>query len=248
MSRKTVAVVGAGLVGRLAGWAAMLSGYTPVLFYRGPYNRSVPRGFVYLHERCELPLDEDELLVDNFGTAEEYARRVYGDSEVKTSFWDTGPKVIYDPEQAISILEILQEGMLARSEFNHAHDVFSLLSNGGFDKVIVTIPVDKLFPEINFKSRLAYVRSFDAGDDVPNCCFYSGSPATSWHRAGVIFGRGFYEYTSRVVDGTTEVTKVVESDAAPPAIDNVLFTGRFGSWTKQLAHESFTEVLEWLSQ
>jgi len=248
MAKKTVAIVGAGLVGRLAGWAAMLSGYKPTLIYRGPYGMYVPRGYVYLHEKCELPLVEHLLTVDNFGTAEGYAQKVYGDPSLPTSFWDTGPRTIYHPAQALRLLEILQQGMTMRFDASGIKDITELLERGRFDKAIVTIPINQLFPGVNFRYVTGSVTSFPVEESTPNFCVYSGSPATSWNRAGTMFGVGFHEYPN-ALEGAFPITKIIKNTEPRivPDYDGVLFTGRYGKWTGQLAHESFKEVLEWLA-
>ncbi|KKL55749.1 hypothetical protein LCGC14_2252260, partial [marine sediment metagenome] len=88
------------------------------------------------------------------------------------------------------------------------------------------------------------VFSLDAGEVLKNFCIYSADQSIPWYRAGSMFGYAFREFPY-AVPGHRVITKVVPGDNVP-TYRYVLFTGRFGKWTKQLSHESYKEVLNWL--
>ena len=248
-----VAVVGGGLVGRLAAWAAMLSGHTPTIFDRMA-TAVAPRGFVFLHEPCSLPLTPQAITVIMSGPLGEkgrraYAKKVYDNVELadQVSFEKYKGTVLgYDPAEALSILNGLQHGMVQDVNFETLDEVKLLLET--HERVVFTLPINKFVPGIWLSKRGSVgVYPLDAGEKLRNFCVYSSDPNIPWCRAGAMFGFAFREF-SYVVPGHRVIEKVVEGPR-PQVVPHhaILFTGRFGKWTKQLAHESFEETLNWLS-
>ena len=242
-----VAIIGGGLVGRLAAWATMQTGHTPTIFDRMP-EAVTPRGFVYLHDNCGLPLTPQRIhVIETGGNRFDYAYKVYGDSFHEVSFGKyTGVHEGYDPAELLNILNGLQHGMVKDMNFENLAEILNLRQD--YDRLIVTLPANRLFPKMNFPSIKGSVGVFplDAGEVLKNFCIYSADQSIPWYRAGSMFGFAFREFPY-VVPGHRVITKVVKGDDKLPEIENVLFTGRFGKWTKQLSHESHEEVLAWLT-
>ena len=240
-----VAIIGGGLVGRLAGWAAMQAGHTPTIFDRMA-EAVTPRGFVYLHTTCDLPLTPQRIhVVETGGNSYQYADKVYGNSSHEVSFGKyTGVHEGYNPAELLNILNGLQHGMVKDMNFENIVEILNLRQD--YDRLIVTLPANRLFPKMNFPSIKGSVGVFplDAGEVLKNFCIYSADPGIPWYRAGSMFGFAFREFPY-VVPGHRVIIKVVPGDIVPEH-DDVLFTGRFGKWTKQLSHESHEEVLDWL--
>ncbi|KKL08747.1 hypothetical protein LCGC14_2572790, partial [marine sediment metagenome] len=99
---------------------------------------------------------------------------------------------------------------------------------------------------LNFPSIRGSVGVYplNAGEVLKNFCVYSADINIPWYRAGAMFGYAFREFP-HVVPGHRVVIKVMSGNTVPEH-KYVLFTGRFGKWTKQLSHESYEEVLNWL--
>jgi hypothetical protein len=252
-----VAVVGAGMVGRLAAWAAVLDGHDVTLFDREADRLpTYPLGFVFLHEDCELKLTPQPIRVYHTGDADGYSRKVYGESRHPTSFGRYGELEGYSPKDAL-------EALLARTppvealRFDRMEDVLALRYS--FDRVVSTIPLRSLLRAGDYPSTVATLRCFPATaqkDLEENTCVYNGNPQDPWHRGGAMFGWVFFEYamdmpTAVALHGQANpvisLVKVVEG-AKPPRAKNVLLTGRYGAWRKMLMSESFREVLAWLGE
>ena len=247
-----VAIIGGGLVGRLAAWAVMQSGHSSTIFDR-MYEKvaKAPRGFVYMHEACGLPLRPQLVTVIEQGTAEEYTKKVYqGGPSAPTagevSFGKYGGvRECYDPGELLGILNGLQHGMVQEHNFVDLEEILNLLYE--YDRLVFTLPINS-FIKGNWPFRKGSVGAWplDPGEEgMANFCVYNSSPEIPWHRSGAMFGWAFREFPA-VVPGHQPIIKVIDGDK-PPTYKNVLFTGRFGAWRKkQLSHESYTEVLNWL--
>lgn len=240
-----VAIIGGGLVGRLAAWATMQAGHTPTIFDRMT-EAVTPRGFVYLHTNCGLPLTPQRIhVIETGGVASQYAHKVYGDSFHKVSFGKySGVHEGYDPAELLNILNGLQHGMVKDANFKDIVEIMELRYS--YDKLIVTLPANRLFPDLRLPSVKGSVGIYplNDGEVLKNFCIYSADPGVPWYRSGSMFGYAFREF-STVIPGHRIITKVVPGDEVNPR-QNILFTGRFGKWTKQLSHESYEEVLNWL--
>mgnify|MGYP001580167453 CR=1 FL=1 len=240
-----VAVIGGGLVGRLATWAAMLNGHTPTIFDRIP-EAIIPRGFVYLHDNCELPLTGQSISVITTGAEEGYSLKVYGNSNQSTSFkhYAIYDEVVgYSPTECLNILNGVQHGMVKDVNFENLDEILTLRES--YDRVIFTLPIT-MFCKGNFPSIKGSVGVYklNEGEVLNNFCIYSGNLGIPWSRSGSMFGYAFREFPT-VVAGHRVIIKVQPGDK-PPTHTSVLFTGRYGSWTKQLSTESFREVMNWV--
>jgi hypothetical protein len=238
-----VAVVGGGFVGRLAAWAVMQSGDAPTIIDKtaSPF---APRGFVFLHQRCNLPLDEHVIRIGAQGDAQEYARKVYADPDYKTSFGlYNGLRVGYSPAEALRTLVDLQEGMVQVRNVGLWDEVLRLRDE--YDRVIFTLPA-RNFLQGGWFFNNGWVDVEAADPRRPNYCVYNSNPEIPWHRAGTMFGTHFKEFATYMADCQL-IKKVIPIDRGLPQYDNVLLTGRFATWSKQLVHESYEEVLRWLN-
>lgn len=242
-----VAIIGGGLVGRLAAWASMQTGHTPTIFDRMP-EAVTPRGFVYLHDSCGLPLVPHTIyVVETGGSSADYAMKIYGNPDHEVSFGRfTGQMNGYEPAELLNILNGLQHGMIKDVNFKGIDEI--LLLRGEYDRVVMTLPANRFFPSLSFPSIKGSVGVFplNEGEVLKNFCVYSADLGIPWYRSGSMFGYAFREFAT-VIPGHRTIIKVVLGDKPPP-FNDVLFTGRFGKWTKQLSHESHQEVLTWLSR
>jgi hypothetical protein len=231
----------------------MLAGHTPVIIDR-EREATPPRGFFYLHDNCNLPLTPQAIQVyKTGGTSAEYSQKVYGGVNDNVSFGkNIGQRSGYDPAEALNILNGLQNGMVKQRSIRSFHEtVLSLRED--YARVIFTLPINRFLPGTwKYQENSVEVFKLDEGEDLQNFCVYSADSGIPWYRAGAMFGYAFREFPY-VKDGCRVVTKVIGGGSmigggsALPAYKNFLFTGRFGSWSKQLAHESFQQVLNWLT-
>lgn len=243
-----IAVIGGGLVGRLAAWAVMQSGHSPVIFDRMD-TAVTPRGFVFLHDPCGLPMKAETIHILEQGTAEAYAEKVYDGrlTGKQVSFGKyAGVREGYQPAEALAMLNGLQHGMVKDRNFENWDEILELREN--FERVIFTLPINRFF-EGRWLSRRGSVASFklDEGEVLKNFCVYNSNPDIPWHRAGSMFGYAFYEYPV-VISGHQPIVKVQPGGSLLPSVERVLFTGRFGRWNKDiLSHHAYEQVLEWLA-
>lgn len=241
-----VAVIGGGLVGRLAAWAVMQSGHAPTIFDRMTTAKP-PRGFVYLHDSCDLPLRRSHTItVINQGTAREYAEKIYGNPDHPVSFGKYEYENGFEPAEALGILNGLQHGMWKDANFESLEEIETQLGDE-FERVVFTLPINRFV-----KGTWPHVKGsvgtwpLDPGEDLGNFCVYNSNPDIPWHRSGAMFGWAFREFPT-VVPGHLPITKVAAGAAPLPKKEGWLFTGRFGAWrNKALSHDSYDEVLEWL--
>lgn len=243
-----VAIVGGGLVGRIAAWGVMQVGHCPVI-YDQMYDKiaKTPRGFVYEHSDLDLPLTPQKVWVTYQGTAEEYAKKVYngvltGD-EVSFGKWFYTDQA-YDPGDVLNWLNGLQHGMVVERGFEDMAEILELRET--HDRVIFTLPLNR-FVKGNFPSVRGSVGAWkvDPGEVLQNHCVYNSNPDIPWYRSGAMFGWAFREFSKPIINHQP-IVKVMPGDG-PPEHENVLFTGRFGRWDKgELSHLTYDRVIKWL--
>ena len=239
-----VAVVGGGMVGRIAAWGVMQAGHAPTIFDRTEYAL-VPRGFVYIHDNMDLPLTEQRIFVQLQGSATEYSKKVYGGKlpieEVSFAKF-SGEQIGYDPAQMLGMLNGIQHGMREDRNFENFEEVKALFYEG-YEKIIFTLPLN-LFFKGNYPSVRGCVGTWplNAGENLENWCVYNACEGIPWYRAGAMFGYAFREFPKKIA-GHQPITKVIDGDP-PPEIVDVTFTGRFGAWRKKaLSHETYIDAI-----
>jgi len=243
-----VAIIGGGLVGRVASWAVMQAGACPVIYDRMEHAIT-PRGFVYIHDPIDLPLTPSAVDVACQGNEIEYAQKVYGagtEASVVSFGKFSGKQLCYDPAQLLGMLNGLQHGMRVDRNFEDLDEILALREEG-FEKIIFTLPLNR-FVKGNFPSIRGSVGTWplNEGEVLNNWCVYNSSPDIPWYRSGAMYGYAFREFP-KVIAGHQPIVKVLDGDS-PPEIPGVLFTGRFGRWSKRaLSHDTYYETLKWLS-
>jgi hypothetical protein len=227
----------------------MQAGHQPVILDR-MQEAKAPRGFVYLHENMDLPLTPRKIHVLEQGTAEDYARKVYGDkaSATEVSFGKfSGWHVGFEPAELLNILNGIQHKMVVDANLGTRDEVFELIQREGFEKTVFTLPVNK-FWEGNYPFTYGSVGSWklNEGEVLNDFCVYNANPGIPWYRSGSMFGYAFREFPTDLNDHL-RLVKVLDGDG-PPEIHGVLFTGRFGKWSKKaLSHDTYHETMKFLS-
>lgn len=240
-----VAILGGGYVGRIAAWACLNAGATPFIFDR-EQEAKAPTGFVYLHDRMDLPLRAESLEVSYLGTAEEYAMKLYGDPKHSNSFRNRlgSEEIIYSPKQALDLINGYTHSQVRLGELKPSNETVEQLLEG-YDKVIWTLPRTLLEPDLKYV--VASVVTYPEEVRLPNHCVYSSDADIPWSRAGSMFGYAFYEFP-RAVPGHRQVIKVIPEKLPETSHQGrTLYTGRYGSWTKMLGHEVYDHVRDYLT-
>jgi hypothetical protein len=195
----------------------------------------------------QLPLSQKLIEVINQGTKEEYAEKIYGDKTVNTSFAKYSTEVIFDPSEALNILNGLQHRMVVDRTFTSWDNVIELMQRENYEKLIFTLPLNKFFRKYNYPYIKGSVGSWklNEGEVLENFCVYNSNPDIPWVRSGAMFGYAFREFPTDLT-GHTPIIKVMDGDPTPEC-EGVLFTGRYGKWDKSaLSDDTYWEVRNWL--
>jgi hypothetical protein len=150
----------------------------------------------------------------------------------------------YDPAELLGFLNGLQHGMVHDCNFETLDEVLEMREE--YDKIVFTLPL-RNFTKGNFPSTTGCVGTWplDPGENLDNFCLYNANIEIPWYRSGAMFGWAFREFPT-MISGHVPIVKVLDGDK-PPVHENVLFTGRFGKWSKTaLSHETFYETIYWL--
>lgn len=241
----------------MAAYGALAAGYRDIAIYdrapKEPDGRTA--GVFYLHHHCDIPnIPSATLKTHGVGTAREYAQKLYGNPNQRTSF----------PEQ--SRFDVVYDGMYAlrwlwESFRNHIVQMtvtapMLLASHEAFDRVVSTVPLDVLYGTTIYKSVSAYIATAPA-DPTAAYVEYHGEFDNPLYRASAVFGREALEFIPGF-DATLHVLpdyqlhvvkKVIPARCLPNLGDNILFAGRYGAWDKTcLTHDVYHRVKEWLSE
>lgn len=243
----------------MAAHAALNSGYNDITLYdpapKQPDGRSA--GVFYLHDHCDIP-NIPYVTVKTYGegTAEEYARKLYGDASVRTSFpTQSRFDVVYDGMYVMDWLWRVFSGYIRPIAIERTYSLINACAI--YDRVISTMPLDKLYGNAMCPSVSAYIATAPAGVDLAYVEYY-GDPLNPLYRASAVFGREALEFIPgfdprKIIDPSAhqlhKVKKVLPM-RQPLTIghDRLLFAGRYGAWDKKcLTHNVYHNVKEWLS-
>jgi hypothetical protein len=262
-----VMVLGAGPAGLLAAHAGVRAGLEVVIFSSGAM-KSTMYGAQYLHRDipgvpCGVP---HEITVRLTGTAEDYRKKVYGDS----STGPVSPTVLGNPHLAWNIRQaydwlwekyspLIEPLHLMRESASYFYD-HSLTD---YDFHFSTIPLRQLCAtgmgeqSHNWESQ----QIFAIGDapelgimcPIPTPDFtleYNGTSDVGWYRAARIFGHTTCEWPAH---GRRPPLMNLASVTKPLSTTCTCFPrwqrlGRYGKWKKGvLAHHAFEEVEAYLA-
>jgi len=242
---------------------------------------SVTAGCVYLHETCGLPDDalrmqRHSTLVLPYGDGGNldriYHMKIWGlhkpfeRNSVSPLVEDNDredvivPAVrdIWDMNRALDWLRARYEPTLFVGSVDR-DAVLNFLTDG--DKVISTIPLGVLFPEIRLESAVAYSYQQRVGDSAQSYTVYNVDPSTDWYRMASMFGRLSIEYVEALSLLLPEPGKVAKFkkvvtyhhvDELARGMDGgtgrLLLVGRWGRWQRgYLSHQAYTDVVRWAS-
>lgn len=257
-----VAVLGSGPSGLMAAHVCAEAGHEVTIFSK-TREPSPLNGAQYLHVPIPgLTNDQPDGLVrfHKVGTAEGYAKKVYGDPFAPTSWalfpegdrpmWSTAnvyEKLHRDWYEKINTVTIDDKWL---DYLEERRDMFAFVISA------IPCPVICKNPEHQFPYATVTFESHDYRDANmgEHYIYYSGSETDLWYRSSHVGGLGWYEYgdgqaPGSFKDGTERVfwrgRKPLDTDCN--CRPRILRVGRFGEWKKGiLLHNAFFKTLDGL--
>jgi hypothetical protein len=244
-----IAVLGCGPAGLLVAHACARAGVAYDVL-----SRKVPSrigGAQYLHQAIPdltSPDPDGEVTFIKWGNAVNYKAKVYGEADVRTSWFDyhSGTYPVWNMAAAYRWLwEAYQDRILDVSVDWRSLNGICL----DYNYVFSTVPYPALVPLNNpwtFESQVAYIKTEDPGLIEDMTIIYNGERATPWYRASCIFGLSSTEWTHDPRNHDSEaqvvvVRKPLRTDCT--AWPHIFKFGRYGRWEKGvLIHHAFEQA------
>lgn len=245
-----VCILGCGPAGLLAAHACAGLGVEPVIVSRKV--KSVIGGAQYLHIPVPgITRGEPEGHVDfvKAGKANVYARKVYGDGTVSTS-WDdyaSGFHGIWSIREAYDRMWELYQSQI-KDDAVGAEELEEIMHHGGYDLVVSSINAQALCydPSHDFTHQKVEIVQESYAPNMT--IIMDGTEQHEWYRSSRIFDVPGTEYSEGMSGSNT--AQVVKKPLANTCDcwEELLKVGRYGKWQKKvLAHEAYTDTLEALS-
>lgn len=259
---KTVAIIGVGPAGLMAAHACKLAGVPFHLFGLG--DKSKLGGAQFLHKPLPL-LNDDEpdftLAYRLRGEASTYREKVYGTSGVPfvsmENVQDGQVVPAWSLERSYGMLwaDIAGDGASVNVLDVTPEVVLDWQERDTFGLIVSTIPKTAMCnasarglshhfwsQDIRIMNETVLDGSIEA-----NTIVYDGTPDVSWYRTSLINGIGSTEWGTSAPKvmpyKTVTARKPVRTTCDCFDGTNVLFTGRYGAWTKGLlAHDAFVHT------
>jgi len=251
----SVCVLGAGPAGLLAAWGAVKEGVGTLVI--GDRDTSYRPGRIfslqYLHDPCGLEfaarrihlhydVDPSPVLLE---TSLQYAyNRKLGrpdDEENSTRFLFESPVNVWSLKDAYYWLYRSLATAMIQDEVDFDR-ILNICEN--YDLVISTIPLDLLFPHMEWPVRETLITPGFAPLVIPrNTCLYNLEPTVPWYRITHLDGGLSAEWISKGdydPDVFQKLRKVVKAPKYPPLPNNLVLAGRWGTWDpKALTHDAY---------
>lgn len=263
---KTIAILGTGMAGLLAGKAVLDLGMQPVLFDR-EYSKKQLKGLHYLHDNCgmDLPLIYIQNYIVDDGTrqdltiGERYCLKVFGEinETAKNNSIMTLPTTeeVYCMHTAYNQLYDLLQQHFHYEPVDLTTQMVKDLSEE-FDGVESTIPLKVVFPDTKCQSEIVYCsqkfpKSLINSELSQNCVVYNVNENEVWYRASRVAGVSWTEFVGEP-DGVPcfPINKLITEGINVDKVFNdtgIILGGRYGTWNrKELAHDIYYRVLRLL--
>lgn len=263
---KTVAILGTGMAGLLAGKAVLELGMQPVLYDRD-YSKKPLKGLHYMHDNCgmELPV----LYINNYIVAddsrpdltvgERYCLKVFG--EINETAKNNSIMTLPPSEEVYCMHTAYNQ--LYDMMYQHFHyepvdltteTVWDLTDE--FDAVVSTIPLNIVFPHMACKSEQVYCsqnfpQSLVNSELSQNCVVYNINENESWYRASRVAGTSWTEFVGKPEEVPCfPINKLITEGVDVEYVfqeTGIILGGRYGTWNrKELAHDVYYRVLGFL--
>jgi hypothetical protein len=246
-----IGIIGSGPSGLMAAWACIQSGQDFEIL-TNTYQKPFAKGFQYLHERCDLPLINygltkiyvpKNLLPEDFSRV--YSEKIYSVSDisrVNKTYFDSSIDDCYNLSDALTYIWDLVYPNVTECKITCFNDIINL--NSKYEFVFSTVPLDQFF-ECKYSTTYVATRQNDTKSEMNNFVIFNANKFDNIVRYGNLFGTIFSETLTSTSRYSLPVKKVVGSVELPSGLpENIIFTGRYGSWNKQvLVTDVYKEVL-----
>ncbi len=239
MKKGKILVLGCGPAGLLVAHACILQDWEVTILSKKA--RSYISGAQYLHSSIPgLTYDEPDghVIVEKLGTPEGYARKIYGDAVVRTSWqrYHLGKHFIWNLRIAYEDLWKMYHDLITDGHFLPSMMPQALKE---YRAVFSTMPLTALFPGEEKDFKMEQVWLVPQQGVVPPCTItWNGLDEPGWYRSSNIFGHESYEYPRLYDgDGINEKAVLVNKPLAPPTgfrvpFEELYLFGRYGQWKK----------------
>lgn len=261
-----VAILGGGVAGYTAAWAAISAGHRAyIITSPDTYPKPVPPPLFLFQDPMGLPLRGTWVDTSMFGgTPADYREKVYKTNrlEVSAEKLPGQSRMYYDGVQGLQMMvEIVSsqpDGWLIHHKLQAqitgmSGDVYSSIVEqvnelGNFGAIISTIPYSAFAP-------VAVVEVWTTTGNAPPdeaYMLYNANPRMEWYRASAVFGRFCMEWAKLPAkhDRSLQPVRKVASDrdmVAKHPVPGLLVTGRLGRHNKRLlTHHVFEEAIDYL--
>lgn len=247
--KNNITILGTGMSGLLAGKAALEEGLTPI-FYDKDYarkNMNMP-GLHYMHDNCGMGIDA--YVVHNYVQSkgsdpigEQYCRKVFGalnETAKNNSLTDLpDSNAFYNMKEMYDLLYAKMLPYFSKEYVEVMEDNVHELG----DKIISTIPLYYLFPEIEcMSSSVYYTNDLKVLEPNDNYVVYNTIEDKNWYRTSHINGRNCTEYV-KFFSGCKTMNKIITANIDRDIIlkdEGILLLGRYGAWDRKfLAHQAY---------
>lgn len=249
---KRILIVGCGPAGLIAAEICKKKGISPseINIVSGKREQSKIGGAQFLHSSIIDKIMIDGEVVPNLrswttvdivkvGSSSTYAEKIYGSSEVPTSWDDYEGRIpawpldkIYDElwkrwrSNIGSVNKLNPENFTTETEWSN------------YDQVFVTIPARDICrrPDIHY-FPLVPIQISEFSDRVlpSNTIIYNGRLEDGWYRACNLFGHGFIEFGIKDVNrNQSNGYKPLGTNCDCWDYHNVTRIGRFGRWDRKV--------------
>lgn len=252
-------ILGSGPSGLLAAHAVALAGFRPTILSIKQPSRQY--GAQWLH--APIPgvtpqAPEGEVTYHLEGTADGYAKKVYGVPSLRSSFgqfeYDGEAQEVWDLRSAYKRLWTMYENDIYNAMIDSTV-LNGLMKEDLCDYWISTLPLKSICGAVGlhgFLSQPVWVSPrASEGRPEENYVVYNGFDDGSWYRTSRVFGHGSTEYPFKMGRSIPKATGLwcVEKPLATECncFPDVVKLGRFGQWKKGvLTHHVFQSALDYV--
>lgn len=256
---KKVAVLGCGPAGLFAAHAFHEGGWEVSIFSKK--RRSEMFGAQYLH--APIPglthTPPRKLTYMLLGTAEDYARKVYGGAlkaDAVSPSHLTGEHEVWDIREAYGNAWERYAHRITHM-YVDASSIHPLKVN--FDLVVSSVPAESICADMESKHYFTSESVWAVGDAPergvfcpiavpPQTVMCNGNDTPAWYRASNVFGYATAEWPNShkaPIADLAQVRKPISTNCDCHAGKDFLRVGRYGTWTKGvLSHEAYLAAKE----
>jgi len=242
MMSSKIAILGSGLSGLMAAKGLVDAGIkkNKIDILSDNIEKPEPKGFMMLHDNCNMDLQKNYFKVHQIGSEREYKKKLNYTGDISAS-WKTGLDnywmVGYNPYHAISMLYTKFRSNM--NKFKVRPEDLKILKSQ-YKTIISTIPPNNLYPGVKLFNTTIWVKFGKIKQVYSPQVIYNGLSDNWMTRSSQLWGFRSLEYCKKAPE-TTKVVKPIKAKGMPD--DNIIKTGRVGQWNKNiLAHQVYYKI------